>query len=192
MVDVDPTSGLLFPSYPSHGVNVAFVFDNLSAPDAMYTMDCLTIGDGNELWHGIGIGGSLIAGHYLDSRLCYPELMHSTRLQHLYLQPGSRGLIQFVTHYQHLSAQQRLRVTTIARNFAPRQDHPLLLQPSTKRFPDVIRLLETFSHILIFHGEPVAQWHKAAPKDYENFKELLETPVADARVCIIKLKRRYR
>ncbi|KAF8903836.1 hypothetical protein CPB85DRAFT_1438173 [Mucidula mucida] len=34
------------------------------------------------------------------------------------LQPGSRGLIQFVTHYQHASGQQRLRVTTIARAFA--------------------------------------------------------------------------
>ena len=34
------------------------------------------------------------------------------------LQAGSRGLIQFVTHYQHSSGQQRLRVTTIARNFA--------------------------------------------------------------------------
>ena len=33
------------------------------------------------------------------------------------LQPGSRRLIQFVTHYQHSSGQQRLRVTTIARNF---------------------------------------------------------------------------
>ncbi|KAI5982918.1 hypothetical protein EDD15DRAFT_2490078 [Pisolithus albus] len=35
------------------------------------------------------------------------------------LQPGSRGLIQFVTHYQHSSGQQRLRLTTsIACNFA--------------------------------------------------------------------------
>lgn len=34
------------------------------------------------------------------------------------LAPGSRGLIQFVTHYQHSSGQQRLRVTTVARNFA--------------------------------------------------------------------------
>lgn len=32
--------------------------------------------------------------------------------------PGSRGLIQFVTHYQHSSGAMRLRVTTIARNFA--------------------------------------------------------------------------
>jgi protein transport protein SEC23 len=34
------------------------------------------------------------------------------------LQPGARGLIQFVTHYQHSSGQFRLRVTTVARNFA--------------------------------------------------------------------------
>lgn len=34
------------------------------------------------------------------------------------LQAGSRGLVQFVTHYQHSSGQMRLRVTTIARNFA--------------------------------------------------------------------------
>ncbi|KAI6023081.1 hypothetical protein BKA83DRAFT_4608234 [Pisolithus microcarpus] len=34
------------------------------------------------------------------------------------LQPGSHGLIQFMTHYQHSSGRQRLRVTTIARNFA--------------------------------------------------------------------------
>lgn len=34
------------------------------------------------------------------------------------LQPGSRGLIQFVTHYQHSNGTFRLRVTTIARSFA--------------------------------------------------------------------------
>src|SRR5258706_6788535 len=32
--------------------------------------------------------------------------------------PNQRGLIQFVTHYQHSSGQFRLRVTTVARNFA--------------------------------------------------------------------------
>ncbi|TFK85717.1 hypothetical protein K466DRAFT_600926 [Polyporus arcularius HHB13444] len=32
--------------------------------------------------------------------------------------PGSRGLIQFVTHYQHASGKNKLRVTTIVQNFA--------------------------------------------------------------------------
>ena len=50
---------------------------------------------------------------------------------------------------------------------------------------DVVLLLDTFFHILIFHGEQVAQWRKQGYQEqegYENFKELLETPVADAQV----------
>jgi protein transport protein SEC23 len=50
---------------------------------------------------------------------------------------------------------------------------------------DVVLLLDTFFHILIFHGELVAQWRKQGYQDqegYENFKELLEVPVADAQV----------
>jgi hypothetical protein len=53
---------------------------------------------------------------------------------------------------------------------------------------DVILLLDTFFHILIFHGELVAQWRKQGYQDqegYDNFKELLEVPVADAQVCIL-------
>lgn len=55
---------------------------------------------------------------------------------------------------------------------------------------DVILLLDTFFHILIFHGELVAQWRKQGYQDqegYENFKELLELPVADAQVRIISV-----
>ncbi|KAF8830538.1 hypothetical protein HHX47_DHR2000920 [Lentinula edodes] len=237
------------------------------------------------------------------------------------LQPGSRGLIQFVTHYQHASGQQRLRVTTIARNFAEagspniaasfdqetaavlmarvavfkaevdespdvlrwvdrmlirlcqkfadyRKEDPtsfrltdnfsiypqfmfhlrrsqflqvfnnspdetafyryadnksvtlsrltvlrhvlneedvnnslIMIQPTLMSYtfdtppqpvlldsvsikPDVVLLLDTFFHILIWHGEVVAQWRKQGYQDqegYENFKELLEAPVQDAQ-----------
>ena len=54
--------------------------------------------------------------------------------------------------------------------------------------PDVILLLDTFFHILIFHGETIAQWRKAGYQEqegYENFKELLENPVADAQVRFV-------
>jgi len=60
---------------------------------------------------------------------------------------------------------------------------PVLLD-SVSIKPDVILLLDTFFHILIFHGETVAQWRKAGYQDqegYENFKELLEAPVSDAQ-----------
>ena len=103
--------------------------------------------------------------------------------QPLHWQKGSRGLIQFVTHYQHSSGQQRLRVTTIARNFAETGSPnvaasfdqeaaavlmsciavsytfntpptPILLNSVSIKH-DVV-LLDTI-HILIFHGELVAQ-----------------------------------
>ena len=63
---------------------------------------------------------------------------------------------------------------------------PVLLD-SVSIKPDVILLLDTFFYILIFHGETVAQWRKAGYQEqegYDNFKELLETPVADAQVCV--------
>ncbi|KAH9171312.1 hypothetical protein EDB89DRAFT_2178924 [Lactarius sanguifluus] len=221
------------------------------------------------------------------------------------LQQGSRGLIQFVTHYQHSTGQMRLRVTTIARNFAEagspsiaasfdqeaaavlmariavfkaeiddspdvlrwldrmlirlcqkfadyRKEDPtsfrlsdnfsiypqfmfhlrrsqflqvfnnspdetafyrhilneedvnnslIMIQPTLMSYgldtppqpvlldsisikPDVVLLLDTFFHILIFHGETVAQWRKAGYQDqegYENLKELLEIPINDAQ-----------
>ncbi len=52
--------------------------------------------------------------------------------------------------------------------------------------PDVILLLDTFFHILIFHGETIAQWRKAGYQDqegYQNFKDLLETPKKESEVC---------
>ena len=61
---------------------------------------------------------------------------------------------------------------------------PVLLD-SVSIKPDVVLLLDTFFHILIFHGETVAQWRKAGYQDqegYENLKELLEMPVSDAQV----------
>ncbi|WFD34192.1 GTPase-activating protein S23 [Malassezia cuniculi] len=224
--------------------------------------------------------------------------------------PGSRGLVQFVTHYQHSSGQYRLRVTTIARNFAEggsgqialsfdqeaaavlmariavfkaeiddspdvlrwldrmlirlcqkfadyRKDDPtsfrlgetfniypqfmfhlrrsqflqvfnnspdetayyrhvlnsedvnsslIMIQPTLMSYgfegppqpvlldsmsirPDVVLLLDTFFHLLIFHGETIAQWRKAGYQDmdgYENFKEILETPQADAQDLLME------
>ncbi|KAK4703717.1 protein transport protein SEC23, partial [Phenoliferia sp. Uapishka_3] len=221
------------------------------------------------------------------------------------LQPGARGMIQFVTHYQHSSGQFRLRVTTIARNFVEpghpsigdnfdqeaaavlmariavfkaeiddspdvlrwldrmlirlcqkfaeyRKDDPtsfrlndnfmiypqfmfhlrrsqflqvfnnspdetafyrhilnsedvnnslIMIQPTLMTYgldqpaeaalldsvsirPDTVLLLDTFFHILIFHGDTVAQWRKAGyheQEGYENLATLLSEPQEDAQ-----------
>lgn len=62
--------------------------------------------------------------------------------------------------------------------------HPVLLD-SVSIKPDTILLLDTFFHLLIHNGETIAQWVKAKYQEqpgYENFKQLLETPVVDAQV----------
>ena len=52
-----------------------------------------------------------------------------------------------------------------------------------------IVLLNAFFHILIPHGELVAQWQNQGYQDYregyENLKELLEVPVADAQNLLV-------
>lgn len=51
--------------------------------------------------------------------------------------------------------------------------------------PDAILLLDTFFHILIFHGDTIAQWRKAGyheQEGYENLAQLLDAPKEDAQV----------
>ena len=67
------------------------------------------------------------------------------------------------------------------------QPQPVLLD-SVSIKPDVVLLLDTFFHILIFHGETIAQWRKAGYQDqegYENFAELLSAPVSDAKELLV-------
>jgi len=102
------------------------------------------------------------------------------------LQPGSRGLIQFVTHYQHSSGPQRLRVTTIARNFAEAgapsiaasfdQEAAAVLMARIAVFkaevddsPDVLRWLD---RMLIRLCQKFADYRKEDPTSFrltENF-----------------------
>ncbi|KAG0333246.1 GTPase-activating protein S23 [Podila horticola] len=63
------------------------------------------------------------------------------------------------------------------------EPQPVLLDSVSVK-PDSILLLDTFFYILIFHGETIAAWRKAGYQDqpgYENFKELLEAPVANSQ-----------
>jgi protein transport protein SEC23 len=54
--------------------------------------------------------------------------------------------------------------------------------------PNRILLLDTFFHVVVFHGETIAAWRKAGyheKPEYSNFKELLQAPQEDAKVIII-------
>ncbi|KAF8795600.1 Protein transport protein Sec23A like protein [Argiope bruennichi] len=60
---------------------------------------------------------------------------------------------------------------------------PVLLDTSSIQ-PDRILLMDTFFHIVIFHGETIAQWRKAGYQkspEHENFRQLLQAPIDDAQ-----------
>lgn len=45
--------------------------------------------------------------------------------------------------------------------------------------PDTILLLDTFFHVVVFHGETIAAWRAAGYQDHEehvNFRNLLMAP----------------
>ncbi|XP_074599524.1 transport protein Sec23 [Brevipalpus obovatus] len=60
--------------------------------------------------------------------------------------------------------------------------HAALLDTSSIQ-PDRILLMDTFFHIVIFHGQSIAEWRKAGYQNqegYESFKMLLDAPINDA------------
>ncbi|KNC83904.1 protein transporter Sec23A [Sphaeroforma arctica JP610] len=63
---------------------------------------------------------------------------------------------------------------------------PVMLDSSSIQ-KDRILLLDSFFHILIWHGQTIAEWRKAGYQEkpeYESFRLLLEEPVKDAKEII--------
>ena len=63
---------------------------------------------------------------------------------------------------------------------------PVLLDATSVR-PDTILLLDTFFHIVVFHGETIASWRAQNYQDqaeHENFRNLLAAPGSDAQTIM--------
>lgn len=64
--------------------------------------------------------------------------------------------------------------------------HPVLLDATSVR-PDTILLLDTFFHVIVFHGETIAAWKQQGYQNQEshiNFRNLLEAPQNDAQLIM--------
>jgi protein transport protein SEC23 len=63
---------------------------------------------------------------------------------------------------------------------------PALLDASSIR-PDAILLLDTFFHVVIYHGEKIAAWRNqgfAESEEHTNFRDLLYAPQNDAQMIM--------
>mmetsp|Transcript_28195 Transcript_28195/g.63859 ORF Transcript_28195/g.63859 Transcript_28195/m.63859 type:complete len:770 (-) Transcript_28195:276-2585(-) len=63
---------------------------------------------------------------------------------------------------------------------------PVLLDATSVR-PDTILLLDTFFHVIVFHGETIAAWKQQGyqhQEEHVNFRSLLEAPQTDAQMIM--------
>lgn len=71
-------------------------------------------------------------------------------------------------------------------SFESSQPRPVLLDSRSLK-KNVILLLDTFFHVVIWRGETVQQWYDAGyheHPDHENFKNLLQVPAEDAKTIL--------
>uniref|UniRef100_A0A060T3C0 Protein transport protein SEC23 n=1 Tax=Blastobotrys adeninivorans TaxID=409370 RepID=A0A060T3C0_BLAAD len=121
----------------------------------------------------------------------YPQFMfHLRRSQFLQVFNNSPDETAFYRHCLNredlTNSLIMIQPTLISFTF-DKEPEPVLLD-SVSIKPDHILLLDTFFHILIFHGETIAQWRKAGYQDqdeYANFAALLEAPRAEATELLV-------
>ncbi|ODQ51321.1 protein transporter SEC23 [Saitoella complicata NRRL Y-17804] len=121
----------------------------------------------------------------------YPQFMfHLRRSQFLQVfnnSPDETAFYRHVLNSEDVNNSLVMMQPTLMSFTFDQPPQPVLLDSLSVK-PDVILLLDTFFHILIFHGETIAQWRKAGYQDqegYQNFKELLEAPRAEAADLLI-------
>ncbi|CAN6632645.1 protein transport protein Sec23p [Trichomonascus vanleenenianus] len=116
----------------------------------------------------------------------FPQFVYHLRrsqfLQVFNNSPDETAYIRHVFNHEDTSNCLIMIQPTLTAYQLDKEPEPVLLD-SLSVTPDCVLLLDTFFHILIYHGETVAAWRKAGyqdQEDYENFRELLEQPRRDA------------
>jgi protein transport protein SEC23 len=134
----------------------------------------------------------LANNHRLEKNFTlYPQFMfHLRRSQFLQVfnnSPDETAFYRHVLFHEDVSnSLVMIQPTLDSYGFDHEGGQPVLLDSASIQSETVL-LLDTFFHILIFHGETMAEWRKAGYQDqegYENFRTLLEAPKEDAKDLI--------
>ncbi|MBE7181160.1 MAG: hypothetical protein INR71_08125 [Terriglobus roseus] len=119
----------------------------------------------------------------------YPQFMfHLRRSQFLQVfnnSPDETAFYRHVLNHEDVSnSLVMIQPTLDSYGFDHEGSQPVLLD-STSIQSETVLLLDTFFHILIFHGETIAAWRKENYQEqegYESFAQLLDAPKEDAKV----------
>jgi protein transport protein SEC23 len=115
-----------------------------------------------------------------------PQFMYHLRrsqfLQVFNNSPDETAFYRHVLNCEDVTNTSVMIQPTLTAYEIDKDPEPVLLD-SLSLTPDRVLLLDTYFHILIYHGETVAAWRRAGYQDreeYTNFKQMLQTPRADA------------
>jgi protein transport protein SEC23 len=120
----------------------------------------------------------------------YPQFMfHLRRSQFLQLfnsSPDEAAYYRYIlTRENTTNSLVMVQPTLLSYSFNG-QPQPALLDSQSVR-PDNILLLDTFFHVVVFHGETIAAWREQGYHEQEEhaaFRTLLEAPQADAQAIM--------
>ncbi|KAK2765386.1 GTPase-activating protein S23 [Arachnomyces sp. PD_36] len=121
----------------------------------------------------------------------YPQFMfHLRRSQFLQVfnnSPDETAFYRHVLNHEYVGdSLVMIQPTLDSYSLEQEGSQPVLLDSASIQ-PTHILLLDTFFHILIFHGETMAEWRKAGYQEqegYENFAAILDQPKEDARELV--------
>eukprot|EP01133_Synstelium_polycarpum_P000232 gene232-282_t len=120
----------------------------------------------------------------------YPHFMFHLRrsnfLQAFNNSPDESSFYRFMLNRENVSNSLIMIQPTLEKYSFDGPPTPVVLS-ATSITSNTILLLDTFFHVLIFHGETIASWRKLGyDKDpqYQNFKELLQAPKEDANAIL--------
>lgn len=122
----------------------------------------------------------------------YPQFMYYLRrsqfLQYFNNSPDETAFYRHVLNHEDVNNSLIMIQPTLMSYSLDQEGGVPVLLDSVSVKKDVILLLDTFFHILIFHGETIAQWRNAGYQDqegYSNFKALLDAPRAEAAELLV-------
>src|SRR5271170_3021843 len=117
------------------------------------------------------------------------HLRRSPFLQVFNQSPDETAFMRSVLNVENVSNSLIMIQPTLTSFTFDKEPEPVLLDSSSLA-DNVILLMDTYFHILIYHGLQISQWMKAGYQDqeeFDNFRELLEAPKAEAAVPLLPI-----
>lgn len=120
----------------------------------------------------------------------YPQFMfHLRRSQFLQLfnsSPDEAAYYRYVLSRENVTNSLVMIQPTLLSYSFDGPPQPALLDCQSVQ-PNTILLLDTFFHVVVFHGETIAAWRESGyheQEEYADFRNLLEAPQSDAQMIM--------